>query len=243
VRAQRYYSGHGHYLAEVRAVKARVERVWTPQVDDQGVGETEADGPLLGEANAWVIGDDDEVIVIDPGRDANTVLEVVGDREILAVVCTHGHESHVGAALEVAERDEAPVALHRLDKLVWRSTHKEPAEIEMDDGGLFDVADVQLEVIHTGGHTPGSVSFYCPDLHVVFTGDALTASGPVPHEGLFTDFPGQLTAIGERLLDLPAATRVLPGHGEESTIGEAAKLFDDWVTAGPDGVLGGGELG
>jgi glyoxylase-like metal-dependent hydrolase (beta-lactamase superfamily II) len=221
---------------------ARVERVWTPQVDEQDVDsqdvdEAKADKHALGEANAWIIGDDDEVIVIDPGRDAASVLEVVGEREILAVICTHGHETHVAAALEVAERDEAPVALHRLDRLVWRSTHKDPAEIEMDDGGLFDVADVQLEVIHTGGHTPGSVSLYCEDLGVVFTGDALTENGPVPHNGFFTDFPGQLNAIGERLLDLPVETRVLPGHGEETTIGDASKQFDDWAAAGQDGEL------
>lgn len=189
-----------------------------------------------GPANTWIVGDDDEVIVIDPGT-AAPVLAAVGEREILAVICTHGHETHVAAAVEVAERDEAPVALHRLDRLVWRSTHKDPAEIEMDDGGLFDVADVQLEVIHTGGHTPGSVSLYCEDLGVVFTGDALTQNGPVPHNGFFTDFPGQINAIGERLLDLPVGTRVLPGHGEETTIGDVSKRFDEWVAAGQDGEL------
>jgi glyoxylase-like metal-dependent hydrolase (beta-lactamase superfamily II) len=221
----------GRFLAEVRVVEARVERVWTPQVDEQEVGEE------VGEANAWIIGDDEEVIVIDPGEDAGSVLELVGEREILAVICTHGHARHIRAAVEVAERDEAPVALHRFDRLLWRSVHKDVPDIEMDDGGRFDVADVQLEVIHLGGHTPGSVSLYCEDLEVVFTGDALTASGPVPHEGLYTDFPGQLSAIGERLLDLPMATRVLPGHGEETTIGDAAKQFDGWA-AGPSGELG-----
>jgi glyoxylase-like metal-dependent hydrolase (beta-lactamase superfamily II) len=186
--------------------------------------------------NAWLIGDDEEVIVIDPGEDADSVLERVGEREILAVICTHGHASHVTAAVKVAERDEAPVALHRADRLLWRVVHSEDdPEIEMADGGRFDVADVQLEVIHTPGHTPGSVSLFCDDLKVVFTGDALAARGPVPHEGEFTDFPGQLTAIGERLLDLPSRTRVLPGHGEESTISDAAKRFDGWVTAGPGG--------
>jgi glyoxylase-like metal-dependent hydrolase (beta-lactamase superfamily II) len=222
-------------MAEVRVVEARVERVRTPQVDKPDAGEH---GHALGEANAWLIGDDEEVIVIDPGENPGSVLERVGDREVLAVICTHAHASHVAAALEVAERDEAPVALHRSDRLLWRSVHRgnEPG-IEMANGGRFDVADVQLEVIHTGGHTPGSVSLYCADLEVVFTGDALTASGPVPHQGVFNDFPDQLTAIGEQLLDLPPATRVLPGHGEESTIGDAAKLFDGWVSAGP------GELG
>lgn len=205
-------------------MEARVERVWTPQVDNQDVEV----------ANAWVIGDDEEVIVIDPGEDSGNVLDVAGDREILAVICTHGHAGHVAAAVEVAERDEAPVALHRSDKLLWRTVHHgDDPDIEMADGGRFDVADVQLEVIHTEGHTPGSVSLYCAGLDVVFTGDALAATGPVPHEGLFADFPGQLNAIGERLLDLPPRTRVLPGHGEESTIGDAARQFDDWVAAGP----------
>lgn len=187
-----------------------------------------------GDSTAWVVGDDDEVIVIDPGQDAAGVLEAVGDREVLAVICTHGHVRHVAAAVDVAGRDEAPVALHPGDRLLWRMTHSDAAaEIEMASGGRFEVADVELEVIHTPGHTPGSVSVYCADLGVVFTGDALHATGPAPHEGEYPDFPVQLTAIGERLLDLPPQTRVLPGHGEEATIGDAAKKFDGWVAAGP----------
>jgi len=230
-------------MAEVRFVEARIERVWSPRVGEPVApaddAEQDAGEPETSEANAWLIGDDEEVIVIDPGEDAGSVLEQVGEREILAVICTHGHPSHIAAAIEVAERDEAPVALHRADRLLWRTAHGggDP-EIEMADGGRFDVADVQLEVIHTGGHTPGSVSLYCADLGVVFTGDVLAANGPVAHEGVFVDFPSQLTAIGERLLDLPAVTRVLPGHGEESTIGDAAKRFDGWVSAGPGGELG-----
>jgi glyoxylase-like metal-dependent hydrolase (beta-lactamase superfamily II) len=190
------------------------------------------------EGSAWIIGDDDEVIVIDPGQDAAAVLEQVGEREILAVICTHGHASHVAAAVEVAERDEAPVALHRADLYFWRAVFdSDDPEIEMADGGRFDVADVWLEVIATAGHTPGSVSLYCEDLKVVFTGDTLSAGGPVPHEGDFADFPRQLTAIGERLLDLPPQTRVLPGHGEETTIADASKRFDGWVSVGPGGEL------
>ena len=187
-----------------------------------------------GDATAWVIGDDDEVIVIDPGEDAAGVLEAVGDREILAVICTHAHASHVAAAIEVAERDESPVALHPADRLHWRAAHPDDeAEIGMADGGRFEVADVALEVIHTAGHTPGSVSLYCADLDTVFTGDALLATGPAAHDGEYPDFPGQLTAIGERLLGLRPRTRVLPGHGEETTISAATKRFDGWVTAGP----------
>jgi glyoxylase-like metal-dependent hydrolase (beta-lactamase superfamily II) len=188
--------------------------------------------------NAWIIGDDDEVIVIDPGPDADRVLDAVGDREVLAVICTHGHAEHVAAAVQVAERDEAPVALHPKDRLLWREAHPhDDAEIEMADGGIFEVADVQLEVMYTPGHTVGSVCLYCEELGAVFTGHTLLATGPSPHDGEFPDFAGQLTAIGEHLLTLPSATRVLPGQGRETTIGVVEKRFDAWVAAGPDPLI------
>jgi glyoxylase-like metal-dependent hydrolase (beta-lactamase superfamily II) len=182
----------------------------------------------------WLVGDADEVVVVDPGRDAEAVLAAVSGREILAVICTHGHPGHVAAAPEVADRDGAPVALHPRDVLAWRETHRgrEP-DIEMEEGGIFDVADVALEVIHTPGHSPGSVSLYCEQLGVVFSGDALTADGPARHDGEYPDFPGQLSAIGQELLTLPDETRVLPGHGGETTVETAGKLFDSWVAAGP----------
>lgn len=184
--------------------------------------------------NTWVIGDGEEVIVIDPGEDTDQVFEAVGDREIIAVICTHGHAAHTSGARVVAERDESPVALHPKDRLSWREAHSdELPEIEMEAGGSFEVADVTLEVVHTPGHTPGSVSLYCEDLDVVFTGDALCADGPRAHEGSYPDFAGQLSAIGAELLTLPGTTRVLPGHGEETTIAAAEKSFDSWVSAGP----------
>src|SRR5690242_7410730 len=184
--------------------------------------------------NAWVIGDDDEVIVVDPGRDGRVVLDAVGDREIIAVICTHGHADHVEAAWEVAERDEAPVALHRKDRLIWSEVHDDSPDIGMEEGGAFEVAGVTLDVLHTPGHTPGSVSIYCEDLGVVFSGDALSADGPRPHDGEFPDFAAQLSAIGAELLPLPVTTRVLSGHGEESTIAEAEQRFDSWFAARPE---------
>src|SRR5436190_19495927 len=89
--------------------------------------------------NTWLVGNGDEVIVVDPGRDAQTVLAAVSDREILAVICTHGHPGHVAAALEVAARDEAPVALHGMDILVWRGDHPgvDPG-IPLEAGRLFE---------------------------------------------------------------------------------------------------------
>ena len=201
---------------------ARIEQVTSPGSDGAPDG------------NTWIVGDDEEVIVIDPGTDAGPVLAAVGDREILAVICTHGHASHVAAAAEVADRDEAPIALHPRDRLEWRNAKAgDDPEIEMEDGGIFEVADVSLEVIHAPGHTPGSVCVYSEELEAVFSGDCLLARGPAPHQGEFPDFPGQLSAIGEHLLTLDGATRVLPGHGDETSVAADTKRFDSWVTAGP----------
>ena len=207
-------------------MSARIDQVSSPAADG---------GPGAAEINVWIVGDDDEFIVIDPGADPAAVLDAVDEREVLAVICTHGHAAHVAAAIEVAERDEAEVALHRKDRWLWREAHGEDdPDIDMEDGGVFEVADATLEVIHAPGHTDGSVCLYSPELGVVFTGDVLQAEGPVPHEGEFPDFAGQLTAIGENLLALPRETRVLPGHGQETTIAAAEKKFDSWISSGSD---------
>lgn len=193
---------------------------------------------VTGTVNTWIIGDDDEVIVIDPGDEAAAVLDAVGDREIAAVICTHGHPHHVASAFEVAKRDDAPVALHPADKLPWRDAHGQTLpDIDMEDGGVFEVADVTLEVISTPGHSPGSVCLYCEELEALFTGDLVTAEGPVPHNGYFTDFSRQLSSIGAGVLTLDGDTRVLPGHGDESTVTTLERKFDSWVTAGPDGLI------
>lgn len=187
-----------------------------------------------GRANTWIIGDDDEVIVVDPGADAAAVLTAVGGREILAVICTHGHAAHAAAALDVAESDEAPVAVHPLDRAAWREVHSTDPDIGMEDGGQFEVAGVTLEVVHAPGHSRGSVLLYCEELDIAFTGDVVSAAGPVPHSGRFPDWGRQLDAIGAHVLTLPLETRLLPGHGEELTVAHADKGFNSWYSAGPE---------
>jgi glyoxylase-like metal-dependent hydrolase (beta-lactamase superfamily II) len=193
---------------------------------------------VTGPVNTWIIGDDAEVIVIDPGESADAVMAVVGQREVLAVICTHGHARHVAAAFDVAGRDEAQVALHSADRLAWREAHpgKEP-DIFMEERGIFQVADVTLEVIHAPGHSPGSICLYCDELGVLFSGDAVSGGGPVPHQGYFDDFPRQVSSIGANVLTLHGDTRILAGHGEESTVALAERRFDSWVSAGPEGLI------
>jgi glyoxylase-like metal-dependent hydrolase (beta-lactamase superfamily II) len=189
---------------------------------------------VAGPANSWLIGDDNEVIVVDPGADAAPVLAAVGEREILAVICTHGHAAHAGAALEVAETDGALVALHPLDRAAWREVHSTGPDIEMEDGGRFEVAGATLEVVHAPGHSRGSVLLYCEELDAAFTGDVVTGAGPVPHSDGYPDWGRQLDAIGAHVLTLPLPTRLLPGHGEELTVSDADKRFNSWYSAGPE---------
>ena len=186
--------------------------------------------PARGGCNTWLVGDDDEVIVVDPGTDAEAVLAAVGEREILAVICTHGHAGHVAAAPAVAAAGEAPVFLHPADTLAWQEAGLGTGpEAEMAPGGIFEVSEATLEVLHTPGHSPGSVSLYCEELGTVLSGDALLADGPGQHDGEYPDFPGQLSAIGAELLTLPEDTSVLPGHGEQISIGLAVRRFDAWA--------------
>ncbi|MFB9964551.1 MBL fold metallo-hydrolase [Sinosporangium siamense] len=203
---------------------ARIERVVTEGVVDVDGVEHKV------ENNTWIVGDDNEVIVIDAPRDAEEILEKIGEREALAVICTHGLPDHVGAAIEVAARDEAVIALHPKDKRLWRETWSETwPDIDMDDEGLFGVAGVELEVLATPGVTAGGVSLYSEALGVVFTGKTLQADGPGRLGGEYPALADQLTAIGARLFTLPHATRVLPTHGEETTIGDLERHFDDWI--------------
>ncbi|GAA0406645.1 Zn-dependent hydrolase [Acrocarpospora corrugata] len=211
---------------------ARIERVVTA-----GVVEID-DVEHKVENNTWIVGDDDEVIVIDPARDAEKILEQVGEREILAVICTHGLPDHVGAAIEVAAKDEAVIALHPKDKRIWRQTWEDTwPDIDMEDEGLFAVADTELEVLITPGVSPGGVSLLSESLGVVFTGKTLLADGPGKLGGEYPSLADQLTSIGERLFTLPHETRVLPAHGEESTIGDLEPQFDRWLSGSLTGTL------
>ena len=192
---------------------------------------------VRGTANTWIVGDDDEVIVIDPGDDAAAVLAEVGDREIVAVICTHGHAGHAAAALEVAGRDEAPVALHPGDRHAWRELHDDDPEIDMEDGGRFEVAGVTLEVVHAPGHSKGSVLLYSEELEAAFAGDVISENGPVPAEDAFPNWGRQLDAIGAHVLTLPPQTLLLPGHGGKLTVADAEKRFDSWVSGGQDQIV------
>lgn len=169
--------------------------------------------------NVWVVGDEHECVVIDAPHDVESILEVVGERRVVAVLCTHAHDDHVRVAPELGRAVEAPVLLHPADLPVWRLTHADPPDGELADGQQIPIADIALEVIHTPGHAPGAVCFYSPDLGVVFTGDTLFNGGPGATGRSFSDADLIVASINERLMGLPADTVVKTGHGDDTTIG------------------------
>jgi glyoxylase-like metal-dependent hydrolase (beta-lactamase superfamily II) len=157
--------------------------------------------------------------VIDAPHDVESILEVVGERRVVAVLCTHAHDDHVRVAPELGRAVEAPVLLHPADLPVWRLTHADPPDGELADGQQIPIADIALEVIHTPGHAPGAVCFYSPDLGVVFTGDTLFNGGPGATGRSFSDADLIVASINDRLMGLPADTVVKTGHGDDTTIG------------------------
>lgn len=185
------------------------------------------------ENNVWIVGDDEECVVIDAPHDADAIAAAVGDRRMLAVLATHAHDDHVRVAPELAGRFGAPVALHPEDLPVWRLTHPQRRpDRELADGQVVEVAGTDLHVLHTPGHSPGAVCFYAPALHTVFTGDTLFAGGPGATGRSFSDFPTIISSIRGRLFALPPQTRVLTGHGESTTIGDEAPHLQEWLDRG-----------
>ncbi|WIX81985.1 MBL fold metallo-hydrolase [Amycolatopsis carbonis] len=179
--------------------------------------------------NVWIVGDDTEVIVIDAAHDANAIADVVGDRALRAIVCTHAHNDHVNAAPALAERTGAPILLHPADRVVWDLTHPDRApDGDLADGQTITIAGTDLKVIHTPGHAPGAVCLHAPDLGVLFTGDTLFHGGPGATGRSYSDYPTIVKSIRERLFSLPDATSVRTGHGEGTTIGEEKTASKDW---------------
>jgi glyoxylase-like metal-dependent hydrolase (beta-lactamase superfamily II) len=183
--------------------------------------------------NVWLVGDDDEVVLIDAPHDADAIEAAVGDRNLVAVVCTHAHDDHVRCAPEVGERLSAPVLLHPDDRVLWDMVHaRHEPDGALRDGMDLEVAGTHLTVLHTPGHAPGAVCLSAPELGVVFSGDTLFAGGPGATGRSYSDFPTILSSIRSRLFALPPDTRVLTGHGDETTVGAEAPSYDEWVKRG-----------
>ncbi|GAA3890650.1 MBL fold metallo-hydrolase [Leifsonia kafniensis] len=226
------------------AMAARIDHLVT-------VGTFSLDGGTWDlDNNVWIIGDDTECVVIDAAHDADAILKAVGDRTLLAILCTHAHNDHIGAAGRVRAATDAPVWLHSADTMLWDMVYPAGAagaagaadpgdapvsnrpSAPLTDGQRISVAGIELEVLHTPGHSPGSVCFFAPALGTVFTGDTLFHGGPGATGRSFSDFPTIIYSITTRLLTLPADTVVRTGHGQNTLIGDEAPQREEWIARG-----------
>ncbi|MFY7067959.1 MBL fold metallo-hydrolase [Nocardiopsis changdeensis] len=182
--------------------------------------------------NTWIVrADDDGVIVIDPGPDAEAVLEAVGEREVYLVACTNAYAPHIESALKIVEETEAPVALHPREMRLWRRQHgaEHRPDYEVEGGGSMTIGDLQIDVVALPGTSPGTVGYSISQLGVVFSGDTLRKGEPGMVGNTYIDYTTQLASIGESLLTLPPDTRILPDRGPATTVVAESKNFDSWV--------------
>ena len=184
------------------------------------------------ENNVWLVGNDDEVIVIDAAHDAAAIALAVGERQVHGILLTHGHEDHVNAAVELAQRIDAQLFLHPADLFLWNDVHNPSPDVDIVEGAQFTVGDVTLTTLHTPGHTPGSVSFVAESLGVVFSGDTLFHGGPGATRWEYSSFEQIITSIQEKLFTLNPALHVLPGHGQATTLQAETEQLQQYVDRG-----------
>lgn len=179
--------------------------------------------------NIWLVGDDSDVIVIDAAHDAVPIVDAVRGRNVVAVVCTHGHNDHVSVAPELSNTFGAPAIMHPGDEMLWRMTHPDSDFQPLDPAAVFRVGGIELRTLHTPGHSPGSTCLYAPELGALFSGDTLFQGGPGATGRSYSDFPTILASIAQCLGALPAETVVYTGHGDNTTIGSELVHYNEWT--------------
>jgi hydroxyacylglutathione hydrolase len=168
------------------------------------------------QTNCYILKGENKGIIIDPGEEADRILEELGDLQIDLILLTHNHFDHIGALSAVVKATSAEVAIHPFDRIDIVSR-------ELKDGENIPFDGKEISVIHTPGHTPGSCCFKLEEY--LFSGDTLFAGGwgnTMFPEGNEEDI---FKSIREKIMSLPDDTVVYPGHGDSTTIGEERALY------------------
>ncbi len=204
----------------------RVERVVTSGTFSLDGGTWDVDN------NVWLVGDDNEVVVIDAAHSADPIVAAVGGRAVRGIACTHGHNDHVTVAPELSERLDAPILLHPGDDVLWDMTHPGVRHEDLADDSRIAVGGTEIRVLHAPGHSPGSVCLYLPEAGQLFSGDTLFAGGPGATGRSYSDFSVIIDSIRDRLFALPPETVVNTGHGDGTTLGAESPHLEEWIRRG-----------
>ena len=186
------------------------------------------------ENNVWLVGNDDEVLVIDAAHDAAPIRDAIAGRRVTAIVLTHGHNDHINAALALAAgAGDPPVYLHPDDLMLWHQVYAGAnPDRWLEDGLQLNAGGVTLTTLHTPGHSPGGCCLHDGAGGVLFSGDTLFQGGPGNTARSYSDFGQIIASIRTKLLVLPPDTAVHTGHGGSTTIGAEAPHLDEWIERG-----------
>jgi glyoxylase-like metal-dependent hydrolase (beta-lactamase superfamily II) len=194
--------------------------MWFFEDDRVRIGRL-AVGPL--DNNVYIVANPHgQAVIIDAADEAERIVHAVSGLTVTAVLTTHGHADHIQAVAAITKRLDVPVRIHADDQPRTGITDALPIE----DGEIIDIGDLQLEAIHTPGHTPGSTCFRLGS-HL-FSGDTLFPGGPGATRSPGSDFDQIMESLETRLFTLPDATNVYPGHGAFTTIGKERASIPHW---------------
>lgn len=170
--------------------------------------------------------DTKKAVIIDAADEADRIISACQGLEVQAILTTHGHSDHIQAVDAVKSALQVPFFLHPADHEIAGRSFDEP----LKDRQEFDLGTINIHVIHTPGHTPGSVSFVVESM--IFSGDTLFPGGPGATRWAYSSFSQIMDSIEQRLMSYPDPTVVYPGHGDETTIGQERPHLEEWRTRG-----------
>jgi glyoxylase-like metal-dependent hydrolase (beta-lactamase superfamily II) len=169
-----------------------------------------------------------EAVLLDAANEHEKLLDLAQGLGVRRVLETHGHWDHIQAVPAMREAGYE-VAVTALDAPRLKDVGY---DVFLDDKEVIEVGRLRLEAIHTPGHTEGSICFKVAGSPILFSGDTLFPGGPGNTSFPGGDFPTIIRSVDEKLFTLPADTLVLPGHGDDTTIGEERPHLQEWIDRG-----------